>query len=364
MTASFGILVKQWFHEFLAQNTQDPKFRIRIRFFRSEGLDKWQVFQIAAGLPLLLQVALLLFFIGLAEFLVLLHPIVGWVSAGTIMAWAGIFLFTILAPLWSSQCPYKTPVLKTLLISCRTRVPIMIMRSLGFLCSVHHPLQYIAIAGGAMSRLVVWLKEQHEKLNSFKTIEEDKVGEASDSDVAIVLASETLFLDAQIKKTIGECVEDSNIRGILTNYKDALNPPSHKSSRGSLWKFQPKSLAKDRIDETFIAILLHKHRHPRAGEEPFSEILASIVCDGETGIWWELFIRIAVGFIRSELSDGALLVFLVIYQPIYRRTLDESSLTSLSDIPHGDLQCEPFTLYLTTNSQPTDDFQMWIGCLD
>ena len=85
----------------MAQGTQDPKFRIRIRFFRSEGLDRWQVFQIAAGLPLLLQVALLLFFIGLAEFLVLLHPVVGWVSAATIIAWAAIFLFTIFAPMWS-----------------------------------------------------------------------------------------------------------------------------------------------------------------------------------------------------------------------------------------------------------------------
>ena len=64
----------------MAQDTQEPQTRIRIRFFRNEGLEKWQVFQIAAGLPLLLQVALLLFFIVLSEFLVLIHPIVGWIS--------------------------------------------------------------------------------------------------------------------------------------------------------------------------------------------------------------------------------------------------------------------------------------------
>ena len=86
ITASIGILVKQWFHEFLAQDTQDPQFRIRIRFFRSKGLDKWQVFQIAAALPLLLQVALLLFFIGLSEFLRELNPVVGWATTGTVLA--------------------------------------------------------------------------------------------------------------------------------------------------------------------------------------------------------------------------------------------------------------------------------------
>ena len=96
----------------MAQDTQDPQFRIRIRFFRSEGLDKWQVFQIAAALPLLLQVALLLFFIGLSEYLRQLNPVVGWATTGTILAWLAVFIFTTLAPILSSQCPYRTPILK------------------------------------------------------------------------------------------------------------------------------------------------------------------------------------------------------------------------------------------------------------
>ena len=104
--------MKQWFHEFLAQDTQDPQFRIRIRFFRSEGLDKWQVFQIAAALPLLLQVALLLFFIGLSEYLRELNPVVGWATTGTVLTWLAVFVFTTLSPILSPQCPYRTPILK------------------------------------------------------------------------------------------------------------------------------------------------------------------------------------------------------------------------------------------------------------
>ena len=112
ITASLGILVKQWFHEFMAQGTQDPTYRIRIRFFRSEGLERWQVFEIAAALPLLLQIALLLFFVGLSEFLRELNSIVGWATTGTILGWLAVFTFTTLAPMVSSQCPYKTPMLK------------------------------------------------------------------------------------------------------------------------------------------------------------------------------------------------------------------------------------------------------------
>ena len=120
ITASLGILVKQWFHEFMAQGTQDPTYRIRIRFFRSKGLERWQVFEIAAALPLLLQIALLLFFVGLSEFLRELNVIVGWAATGTILGWLGVFIFTTLAPILSSQCPYKTPMLKRPLGYLRT----------------------------------------------------------------------------------------------------------------------------------------------------------------------------------------------------------------------------------------------------
>ena len=62
--------------------------------------------------PLLLQVALLLFFIGLSEYLRELNPVVGWATTGTVLAWLAVFVFTTLAPILSSQCPYRTPILK------------------------------------------------------------------------------------------------------------------------------------------------------------------------------------------------------------------------------------------------------------
>ncbi|KAI0344880.1 hypothetical protein BDW22DRAFT_1326800, partial [Trametopsis cervina] len=64
-TASFGILVKQWLREYMKFVTSFPQGRLRIRNFRRAGLETWKVLTIAACLPLLLQLALELFFVGL-----------------------------------------------------------------------------------------------------------------------------------------------------------------------------------------------------------------------------------------------------------------------------------------------------------
>ena len=113
ITVSLGILVKQWFHELLAYDTHDPMERLKLRFFREAGLERWKVFAIASLLPVLLQLALLLFFIGLGVFLRQLDPVVAWVTNGVMILWLITFLFTITVPAFSSQCPYKIPILKT-----------------------------------------------------------------------------------------------------------------------------------------------------------------------------------------------------------------------------------------------------------
>ncbi|KAK7688638.1 hypothetical protein QCA50_008176 [Cerrena zonata] len=75
----------------------------------------WQVFELASFLPLLLQLALLLFFIGLGLFLHDLNSLVGWITTAVMLFWFSFFLLTTIAPVFSSQCPCKTPILKELL---------------------------------------------------------------------------------------------------------------------------------------------------------------------------------------------------------------------------------------------------------
>ena len=79
ISASLGILVKRWLREYLTTGYTSPKERIRLRYYRySQGLIKWRVFEIAALPQLLLHLSLILFFVGLSEFLRQLNPTVGW----------------------------------------------------------------------------------------------------------------------------------------------------------------------------------------------------------------------------------------------------------------------------------------------
>lgn len=112
-TASFGILVKQWLREYLAVEQISPRERLRIRNFRARALKEWKLYEIAAVLPVILQISLVLFFAGLCFFTAAVHPSIGRTSLSLVGGWAFFFTLTILAPLLSARCPYKTTFLKT-----------------------------------------------------------------------------------------------------------------------------------------------------------------------------------------------------------------------------------------------------------
>ncbi|PSR78469.1 hypothetical protein PHLCEN_2v7412 [Hermanssonia centrifuga] len=113
VTASFGILVKQWLREYMViETSRGAKARLRVRQFRVTALDDWKVFDIAAILPLLLQFSLGLFFVGLCFFSWSVHPTIGRTTTSIVSAWGVFFFFAIIAPACSARCPYKTALLK------------------------------------------------------------------------------------------------------------------------------------------------------------------------------------------------------------------------------------------------------------
>ncbi|KAI0695535.1 hypothetical protein BC835DRAFT_946113 [Cytidiella melzeri] len=111
-TASFGMLVKQWLREYLAVENPSPQARLRIRHFREPELTRWAVFEIAAVLPVLLQLSLGLFFIGLCYFTSMVHPSIGNTSLPLVAGWAFCFLTVTILPVFFPRCPYKTTLLK------------------------------------------------------------------------------------------------------------------------------------------------------------------------------------------------------------------------------------------------------------
>ncbi|KAI0345114.1 hypothetical protein BDW22DRAFT_999843 [Trametopsis cervina] len=115
IAASFGMLVKQWLREYLAVNNPSAQARLRVRQYREPSLSTWKVFEIAAALPFLLQLALGLFFAGLCLFTASVHSAVGRTTTTIVLAWAFCFLVATALPAFFPKCPYKTAFLVRIL---------------------------------------------------------------------------------------------------------------------------------------------------------------------------------------------------------------------------------------------------------
>ncbi|SJK98272.1 uncharacterized protein ARMOST_01535 [Armillaria ostoyae] len=109
-TALVAVLVKQWLHHYLALPSGTPQERSHVRQYRYGGFQKWHVLVIVGLLPVLMHLALGIFFVGLTVFLVPLRPGLSWViGAGTVAAYT-TYLITIFLPILYPQCPYRTPL--------------------------------------------------------------------------------------------------------------------------------------------------------------------------------------------------------------------------------------------------------------
>ncbi|KAF8887412.1 hypothetical protein CPB85DRAFT_1204504, partial [Mucidula mucida] len=71
-TALLAVLTQQWIHQYLATSSGTPRDRCRTRQFRYENLKEWHVPLIIGMLPVLMHVALCLFFGGLVVYVRLL----------------------------------------------------------------------------------------------------------------------------------------------------------------------------------------------------------------------------------------------------------------------------------------------------
>lgn len=119
VTVSLGMLVKQWLREYQSNPRVSPEEHRRVRLFRIRGLRKYGVLEIASFLPLLLQIALALFLVGLALFVLNVHWSIGCFVLSLVTIWFVFLGVTTLLPIFSPSCPYKTPFLKSAFFHCR-----------------------------------------------------------------------------------------------------------------------------------------------------------------------------------------------------------------------------------------------------
>lgn len=139
--ALIGIITLQWLREHQRyDNAMKPKQRMSILNARLHSLQRWYVPQIFAGLPLLLQGALVLFFVGLFEFLFALRAEVAVPVTVSICIPLFFLATTTLLPTLQvcvlqdpfglavnnevpSPCPYKSPqslITRRLIVASQT----------------------------------------------------------------------------------------------------------------------------------------------------------------------------------------------------------------------------------------------------
>ena len=109
-SAFIGILVKQWLREYMRPISTTPTDALSLRQLNYQALKNWGVVEIISFLPLLLQLSLAFFLVGLLYFLWTLNNVVAGILTAVI---AAVFVFytatTVLPALQQSSCPYKSP---------------------------------------------------------------------------------------------------------------------------------------------------------------------------------------------------------------------------------------------------------------
>ncbi|KAF9465981.1 hypothetical protein BDZ94DRAFT_1117659, partial [Collybia nuda] len=109
-TALISMLAKQWTQAYTPHTSGSPRHRARQRQSRYMHLKSWGVMGVINALPLLLHVALLLFFAGLIVLLWnvdLALTIATWIIVASAY---GFYFASIWLPLLYPECPYQHPL--------------------------------------------------------------------------------------------------------------------------------------------------------------------------------------------------------------------------------------------------------------
>ncbi|OBZ66676.1 hypothetical protein A0H81_13106 [Grifola frondosa] len=118
--AFIGILVKQWLNRYTRGISIVSREAARVRQFRHDALMKYGVINIMALLPVLLQIALILFLAGLLVLVWSLHRVVAAIATALVGMLLVFLVITTILPTIAADCPYQSPQAWGLLVMMQT----------------------------------------------------------------------------------------------------------------------------------------------------------------------------------------------------------------------------------------------------
>ena len=104
-----AIMVKQWLQQYSIRLSGNSHEVARLRQYRYESLLKWHVVSIIAMLPILLQLALILFLAGIVILLWSLHPVLAGIATFLVGLLLVFTSATTVLPAFHPDCFYQSP---------------------------------------------------------------------------------------------------------------------------------------------------------------------------------------------------------------------------------------------------------------
>ena len=105
----YTITAQQWVRRLTPPSHLTPAESVRLREFRSTGIERWKVAEIIDALPLIVQLSVILFLAGMACYLDTLNAVVSRAFTIMVTVFMGFWLVSTILPLVRSDCPYKGP---------------------------------------------------------------------------------------------------------------------------------------------------------------------------------------------------------------------------------------------------------------
>ncbi|KAF8915696.1 hypothetical protein CPB85DRAFT_398091 [Mucidula mucida] len=110
IVAFAAVLVKPWLRHYASLPSGTPGARSHIRHYRFMGLEKWRVSVIIGLLPIIMNISLTLFFVGLILFFVPLQTSLASVISAITLTVTVLYFVSNAMPIFYPQCPYQTPL--------------------------------------------------------------------------------------------------------------------------------------------------------------------------------------------------------------------------------------------------------------
>lgn len=110
--ALFGMISKQWLREYLQWTTMSGPSEnlVALRQARYEAFMDWKTPAVIALMPVLLEIALIVFLLGLEGLLWTLNIIVFSVCTVAVVTLIMMVIVVTVLPVFRARCPYKSPV--------------------------------------------------------------------------------------------------------------------------------------------------------------------------------------------------------------------------------------------------------------